>query len=52
MGGGGIEPKTKRAHGHRQQCGDCQGWEAGGGWVEVKEGIRGINGNRKKYNEK
>ena len=32
LGGGGIEQKGKRTHGHRQQGGDCKG-------------IRGINGN-------
>ena len=35
LGGGGIERKGKRTHGHEQQWGDCSG-----------EGcIRGINGN-------
>ena len=28
LGGGGIEQKRKRTHGHGQQCGDC-----GGKWV-------------------
>ena len=41
VGYGGIEEKGKRTHGHRQQCDDC--WEEGG--------IRGRNGNRKKYNK-
>ena len=27
VGGGGIEQKGKRTHGHGQQCGDCWGWE-------------------------
>ena len=35
LGGGGIEQKAKRTHGHGQQCGDC--WEEGG--------IRGLNDN-------
>ena len=35
LGGGGIEQKRKRTHGHGQQCSDCWGIE----------GIRGINGN-------
>ena len=35
LGGGGIEQKGKRTHGHGQQCGDC--WR--------KEGIKGLNGN-------
>ena len=25
LGGGGIEQKGKRTHGHGQQCGDCRG---------------------------
>ena len=37
--GGGIEKKGKGTHRHEQQCGDY--W---GEW-----GIRGINGNGKKY---
>ena len=37
LGGGGIEPKGKRTHGHGHQCGDCMG----------VEGIRGLNGNQK-----
>ena len=37
LGGGGIEPKGKRTHGHGQQCGDCWG----------KRSIRGLNGNGK-----
>ena len=37
LGGGGIEQKGKRTHGHGQQCGD--------GWGE--EGKRGLNGNGK-----
>ena len=36
-GGGRIEQKGKRTHGHGQQCGDC--W--GGG------GIKGLNSNGK-----
>ena len=28
LGGGWIEKKGKRAHGHGQQCGDC--WGRGG----------------------
>ena len=43
VGGRGMEQKTKRTHGHGQQCGDC----GDRGWVEVKKGIRGINGNGK-----
>ena len=23
LGGGGMEPKRKRTHGHGEQCGDC-----------------------------
>ena len=42
LGDWGIEPKGKRPHGHGEQCGDCQG---------VEGGIRGLNGNGKKYNE-
>ena len=26
LGGGAIEQKGKRTHGHGQQCGDCWGW--------------------------
>ena len=37
LGGGGIEQKGKRTHGHGQQCGDC--------WKE--RGIRRLNGNGK-----
>ena len=37
LGGGWIEQKVKRTHGHGQQCGDC--WRVGV--------IRGLNGNRK-----
>ena len=37
LGGGGIEQKGKRTHGHGQQCGDC--WGEGG--------IRGLNDNGK-----
>ena len=37
VGGGGIEQKRKRTHGHGEQCGDC--WGEGG--------IRGLNGNGK-----
>ena len=43
LGGGGIEQKGKRTHGHGQQCGDC--WGEGG--------IRVLKGNeKKKINEK
>ena len=45
VGGRGMEQKRKKTHGHRQQCGDCSGW--GQWWVEVEEGIRGINCNGK-----
>ena len=41
LGGGGIEQKGKRTCGHGQQWGDS--WGAGG--------IRGLNGNGKKYNK-
>ena len=41
LGGGGMEQKGKRTLGHGQQCGVCWG----------KEAIRGLNGNRKKYNK-
>ena len=37
LGGGRIEQKGKRPHGHGQQCGDC--WRGGG--------IRGLNANGK-----
>ena len=37
LGGGGMQQKGKRTHGHWQQCGDCS--EGGG--------IREINGNGK-----
>ena len=37
QGGGGIEQKGKRTHGHGKQCGDCQ----------HEGGIRGLNGNGK-----
>ena len=37
LGGGRMEQKGKRTHGHGQQRGDC--WEKGG--------IRGLNGNGK-----
>ena len=37
LGGGGIEQKGKRTHGHGQQCGDCWG----------KGAIKGLNGNGK-----
>ena len=37
LGGGGIDKKGKRTHGHGQQCGDC--------WREAV--IRGLNGNGK-----
>ena len=40
LGGGGFEQKVKRTHGHGPQCGDCRG----------EEGIRGLNGNGRKYN--
>ena len=36
LGGGRIEVKGKRTHGHRQQCGDCWGRD-----------IRGLSGNGK-----
>ena len=39
--GGGTEQQGKRTHGFGQQCGDC-----GGG------GIKGLDGNGKKYNKK
>ena len=39
FGGGGIEQKGKRTHGHGQQCGNYWG----------KGHIRGLNGNEKKY---
>ena len=38
LGGGGIEQKGKKTHGHGKQCGDCG--EHGS--------IRGLNGNGKK----
>ena len=41
LGGGRIEQKGKRTHGHGQQCGDC--------WGERCK--RGLNGNGKKYNK-
>ena len=41
LGGGGIDRKRKRTHGHGQQHGDCRG----------EEHIRGLNGNGKKYNK-
>ena len=44
--GGGKEHKRKRTHEHGQQFGVC-----GVKWVEVEEGIRGIDGNGKKYNK-
>ena len=37
LGGRGIEQNRRRIHGHRQQCGDCWGWEV----------YRGLNGNGK-----
>ena len=37
FGGGRIEQKGKRTHGHGKQGGDC--------WAEA--GIRGLNGNGK-----
>ena len=40
LGGGGIEQKGKKTHGHGQQCGDCEGAES----------IRGLN-NAKIYNK-
>ena len=46
-GGGGIKSKRKRTHGHRQQCGDCRRVGLGRGLVEVKKGIKAINGNGK-----
>ena len=42
LGGGGIEQEGKRTHGYGQQCGDCGG----------EDGIRGLSGNRKEYNNK
>ena len=39
--GGGIKQKGARTHRYGQQCGDC--WGVGG--------IRGLNGNGKKYNK-
>lgn len=40
-GGGGIEQKIEKTHGHRQPCGDCQsGGEQG---KKMEEGIGGIN---------
>ena len=42
-----MKQKGKGTHGHGQQCGDCGGAE---GWVQVEEGIKGINGDGKKYN--
>ena len=41
-GGGGIEQKGKRTHGHGQQCGDCGGYRD----------IRGLNGNGKNTTKK
>ena len=41
VGGRGIEQKGERIHGHGPQCGDC--WGEGG--------MRGLNGNGKKYNK-
>ena len=41
VSGGGIKQKGIRTHGCGQQCGDCYG--------EV--GMRGLNGNVKKYNK-
>ena len=43
LGRGGIEGKIKRALGQRQQCGGCRGRA----WVDVAEGVRGVNGNGK-----
>ena len=36
LGGGGIEQKGKRTHGHGQQCGDYRG-----------QGIKELHGNGK-----
>ena len=41
VGDGGIEQKGKRTHGYGQQYSDCWG----------ERGIRGLNGNGKKYNK-
>ena len=37
LGGGGIEQKGKRTHGHGQRCGDCLG----------ERYIRGLNADGK-----
>ena len=46
LGGTEIGQKRKkereRTHGHEKQCGDCRGE---GVWMEVEEGIEGINGD-------
>ena len=43
LGGGEIEHKGKKTHGHGQWCGDF--------WWEGREGsMRELNGNGKKYN--
>ena len=41
VGGGGIEQKGKRTHGHGEQCGGFLGKD-----------IRRLNGNGKKYSKK
>ena len=38
LGGGGIEQKGKKTHGHGHQCGGCQG----------EGGIKGLNDDGKK----
>ena len=41
LGGGGIEQRGKRIHGHGQQCGDCWGeWGIRGLKVNVKNTIK------------
>ena len=42
LGTGKTEQKSKRTHDRGQECGYCRGV---GGWVEVEEGGREINGN-------
>ena len=41
MGGGRIEQKREKTHGHRQHCGAC--WVEGSVWGGVG-GYRGMNG--------
>ena len=36
--------KRETAYGHGQQCGDCG---EDGGWLQVKEEVRGLNSNGK-----